>query len=71
MFNRAPKLFYLLQSRVNISRARKSGLATGKGESGSGLWACSDIADCYVEGYDHTVDLLIGVVRAMIKQWKC
>jgi hypothetical protein len=50
----------------NISRARKSGLATGKGESGSGLWACSDIADCYVEGYDHTVDLLIAVVRAMI-----
>jgi len=30
MFNRAPKLEFSLQSWVNISRARKSVLATGK-----------------------------------------
>jgi hypothetical protein len=71
MFNMAPKVEFTLQSRVNIIRARKSGLATGKGESGSGLWASNDTADCCGEGYDHTVEMLIAVVRAVIIQRKC
>jgi hypothetical protein len=37
MRNKAQKLEFSLQSRLNINRARKSGLATGNGESGSGL----------------------------------
>ena len=41
-------------------------MATGKGESESGLWACSDTADCYGEGYVYTVEMLIVVVTAMI-----